>query len=182
MIRFEQKPRKMRDEFSGRTLVEPLRASTTWKNKQKDDSDTLRHTCFPFRLIFKSLLSMQPRHWPSWFSAPMLTKLKSEVNFDFRRQNRASLYSCSSDFDWFSFRSGNLTQSSLKGFLIKQGPFLRVKMCVLQQFSALRYRIFISLEKGKFVFQKSLSESPCKPDRVSFFALSIVSGVHLTWT
>ena len=27
---------------------------------------------------------------------------------------------------------------------------------------------FISLEKGKFVFQKSLSETPFKPDRVSF--------------
>ena len=31
-----------------------------------------------------------------------------------------------------------------------------------------KYRIFITLEKGTFVFQKSLSETPLKPDRVSF--------------
>ena len=37
-----------------------------------------------------------------------------------------------------------------------------------KQISPLRYRIFRSLEKGKFVFQKSLSKTPFKPDWVSF--------------
>ena len=35
-------------------------------------------------------------------------------------------------------------------------------------FSPLNYRTFRSLEKGKFVFQKSFSETPFKPDQVSF--------------
>ena len=37
-----------------------------------------------------------------------------------------------------------------------------------KQFSPLRYGSFTSLETGKFVSQKSLSETPFKPDRVSF--------------
>ena len=41
-------------------------------------------------------------------------------------------------------------------------------MGVLQAVFFSRSRIFISLEEGKFVFQKSLSETPFKPDRVSF--------------
>ena len=48
------------------------------------------------------------------------------------------------------------------------GPFWLVKWAFCKQFSPLRYRIFRSLEKGKFVFQTSLSETPFKPDRVSF--------------
>ena len=36
-----------------------------------------------------------------------------------------------------------------------------------KQFSPLRYRIIGSLETGKVVFQKPLSETPFKPDRVS---------------
>ena len=43
-----------------------------------------------------------------------------------------------------------------------------VKWAFCKQFSPLRYRTLISLEKGKFVFQKSLSETPFKPDQVSF--------------
>ena len=64
-----------------------------------------------------------------------------------------------------------LTRSSLKGFLnrtlfaYKNGRFA-------SSFSLLRYRTFLSLEKGKFVFQKSLSETPSKPDRVSFCTLN----------
>ena len=79
-------------------------------------------------------------------------------------------------FCWFGFfqskvvlKSGveKLTRSSLKGvlnralFAYKNGRFWK-------QFSPLRYRMFRSFEKGKFVFQKSLSETPFKPDRVSF--------------
>ena len=41
-------------------------------------------------------------------------------------------------------------------------------MAFCEQFSRLRYRTFVSLEKGKFVFQKSLSETPFRLDRVSF--------------
>ena len=36
------------------------------------------------------------------------------------------------------------------------------------QFSPLRYRSFISLEKANLSFKRSLSETPFKPDRVSF--------------
>ena len=36
--------------------------------------------------------------------------------------------------------------------------------------------MFRSLEKGKFVFQKSLSESSFKPDRVSFCTPNIQGG------
>ena len=50
-----------------------------------------------------------------------------------------------------------------------------IKMGVCKQFSPLRYRMFISLEKDKFVFQTSLSETPFKPDRVSFCTSKILS-------
>ena len=68
-----------------------------------------------------------------------------------------------------SVRSGKkLTQSSLKGFFLFTGPFLLIRMGVLQAVFSLRFRTFISLRKGKFVFQKSLSETPFKLDRLSF--------------
>ena len=59
-----------------------------------------------------------------------------------------------------------LARSSLKGvsnralLACKHGRFA-------SSFLPLSYRIFISLEKGEFVFQKSLSETQFKPDRVS---------------
>ena len=54
----------------------------------------------------------------------------------------------------------------------KQGSFCLLRWALYKQFSHLRYRIFISLEKGKFVFQKSLSEAPKKKHRTgSAFAL-----------
>ena len=62
-----------------------------------------------------------------------------------------------------------------RGSLISLPLALRVfaykKWAVCKQFSPLRCRIFISLKKGKFVCQTSLSErteTPFKPDRVSF--------------
>ena len=60
-----------------------------------------------------------------------------------------------------------LTRSSSKGvstralFAHKNGFFCK-------QFPPLRYRTFRSLEKGKFDLKSSLSETPFKPDRVSF--------------
>ena len=50
----------------------------------------------------------------------------------------------------------------------KQGPFCLIKMDVFKQCSPLRYGIFRSLRGGKFVFQKSLSETPFELDRVGF--------------
>ena len=41
---------------------------------------------------------------------------------------------------------------------------------------------FKSLEKGKFVFQKSLSETPSKPDRVSFCTPNIHKHASLSAT
>ena len=54
-----------------------------------------------------------------------------------------------------------LTRSSLQG-LSNRALF------AYKHYSPLRYRIFISLKRGKFVFEKSLSETPFKPDRFSF--------------
>ena len=69
MIRFEQKPRTMRDEFSGRTLVEPLRASTTWEKTKR----RLRHTpthLLPISIHFQVVIvNATAPLWPSWFSA-----------------------------------------------------------------------------------------------------------------
>ena len=65
-------------------------------------------------------------------------------------------------------RSGKLTRSSLKGFFCNRVLFAYTKCALCKHFSPLRCRAFISLEKGKLVFQKCLSETPFKPDRVSF--------------
>ena len=65
-----------------------------------------------------------------------------------------------------------LTRSSSKG-AFQQGPFCLQKWAFCKQLSPLRYRTFISL--GKFVFQKSLSETPFKPDQVSFCTPNIVT-------
>ena len=46
-------------------------------------------------------------------------------------------------------------------------------MGVCKQFSPFRYRTFISLERGKFVFQESLSGTPFKTGPGQFFALPI---------
>ena len=64
-------------------------------------------------------------------------------------------------------RSGKTDPVQFTG-RFKQGPFCLKKWVFCKQFSLLRYRIFRSFRKGKFVFQKSLSETPFKPDRVSF--------------
>ena len=66
------------------------------------------------------------------------------------------------------FTSGveKLTGSSFKG-VFKQGPFAYKNGRFASSFFPLRYRIFISLESGKFVFQTFLSETPFKADRVS---------------
>ena len=66
-----------------------------------------------------------------------------------------------------SIGSGKADLVQFEGRL-KPGPFLLMKMVVLQEFSPLRQRTFISLKKGKFVFQKSLFKIPFKPDWVSF--------------
>ena len=55
----------------------------------------------------------------------------------------------------------------IKG-VVKQGPFCFQKWVFCKQFSPLRERTFVSIGKGKFVFQKSFSETPFKLDRVSF--------------
>ena len=60
------------------------------------------------------------------------------------------------------------TKNRVFATLIYNGAFCK-------QFSPLRYGTFISLEKGKFVFQKSLSETPFKPDRVSFCTPNLMS-------
>ena len=64
-------------------------------------------------------------------------------------------------------RSGKTDPVQFK-WVFKQGPFCIKKWAFCKQMSPLRYRTFRSLEKGKCVFQKSLSETPFKPDRVSF--------------
>ena len=63
-----------------------------------------------------------------------------------------------------------LTRSSLKGFLNR--PLFAYKN---GRFAS---RTFISLEKGKLVFQKFLSETPFKPDRVSFCTLKNWWGIN----
>ena len=55
--------------------------------------------------------------------------------------------------------SGKNDPVQFKGVL-KQNPFCLQKWAFCKQFSPLRYRTFISLEKDKFVLQKSLSETP----------------------
>ena len=60
-----------------------------------------------------------------------------------------------------------LTRSSSKGFL-KRTLFAYKNGRFAGSFLLLGIGLFISLEKGRFVFQKSLSETPFKLDRVSF--------------
>ena len=60
------------------------------------------------------------------------------------------------------FRSGKTDPVQFKGHF-RQGPSCFSKWSLCKQMSPLRARIFRSLEKGKFVFQKSLSKTPLKP-------------------
>ena len=64
-----------------------------------------------------------------------------------------------------------LTRSSLKVLLFDRALFDYKNGCFASSFLPLRYRTFISPEKGNFVIQKTLSETPFKPDRVSFCTL-----------
>ena len=62
-------------------------------------------------------------------------------------------------------RSGKTDPVQFKG-RFKQGPFFVAYKNgrFASGFLSLRYRSFASLEKGKLVFQKSLSETPYKPE------------------
>ena len=71
-----------------------------------------------------------------------------------------------------------LTWSSLKG--LSNSALLLIKWAVCKQISLLWFRSFRSLEKGNFVFQKCLSETPFKPDRVSFCTPNISSPERST--
>ena len=82
-----------------------------------------------------------------------------------------------SEFSKYSSGVENLTRSSLKGFFNR--ALLLIKWAFCKQFSPPKYRPFISLEKGKFVFQKSLSETPFKPDRASFCTLKYSSRAEI---
>ena len=71
------------------------------------------------------------------------------------------------------FQEWKMTRFSLKGFF-KQGPFCLWKWAFCKQSSPLRKRIFIGLDKKA----KSLSETPFKPDRVSFCTPSFYRGLY----
>ena len=78
----------------------------------------------------------------------------------------------------FTIRSGKTDPVQFKGFFLNRALFACKKWAFCKQFSPLRYRTFISLKKGKFVFQKSLSETPFKPDG-SVFALPILARISI---
>ena len=65
-------------------------------------------------------------------------------------------------------RSRKIDPVQFKGFFLNKALFAYKNGRCASSFLLSGCRTFISLEKGKFVFQKSLSETPFKPDRVSF--------------
>ena len=76
-------------------------------------------------------------------------------------------------------RSGKTDPVQFKG-VFKQGPFAYKNGRFASSFLLLGIGLFIGLEKSKFVFQESLSETPFTPDQVSFCTLKQVLIVIIT--